>query len=157
VADTRASQGSADALDEALAAALAQALCTHPEGGLKLTKCARLKRHRDAIVALRAQRWSWEQIAAMLAGAGLDLSPRTLRAAMAAPKKATQKPAFRGRGGDPGSDAGPDLAAKTKHPKAPPSAPTSAADAPTPGQRDHQLTEQRPTESGFFTIDMEDN
>jgi hypothetical protein len=157
VADTRAlSHVSADALDEALVAALAHALCSNPEGGLRSTKRARLKRHRDAIVALRAKHWSWEQIAAMLTAVGFDISPRTLRSEMTAPKKSDRKRASRAAVGDSESVA-PQLMAKPKHEKTRESAPASVIESPPPRQRDYQLTKQRSTESGFFTIDMEDN
>ncbi len=150
--ETRKPQGSADALDEALAAALTQALSSNPEGGLTLTKSARLRRHRGAIVALRAKHWSWEQIAAMLAGAGLAVSARTVRAEMTAPKKSTTKNAVLARDGDLAKIARRRVAAPSIRRVTNPAA-APAAGALQAGQSD----DTPPTESGFFTIDLEDN
>lgn len=78
-----AETGTTDDIDSAVAKALADALVEARQDTSRLTKGARVRRHAEAIRALKAQRWSWEQIAKKLTDGGLQVSARTLRLEMA--------------------------------------------------------------------------
>jgi hypothetical protein len=94
-----AETGPGDALDSALGKALADALSAVESSSDGQTKSARVRRHRDAIVALKAKNWSWERIAETLSAGGLKVSARTVRLEIVGKVRSGKKGANSSRNG----------------------------------------------------------
>jgi hypothetical protein len=132
-----------EALDEALAAALAEALeGDEVPASAGTTKSARIRRHKDAIDALKARGWTWDGIAKKLASAGLEVSARTVRLEITKGMKAAQRRAVR-----PATRKRSEPAVAEK--KAPASAKKVA-------EVRHESATPRSTEGDFFTVRPED-
>lgn len=139
---TQARDEASESLDDALAAVLAEALDEVPAGA-GTTKSARVRRHKDAIDALKARGWTWDAIAKKLASAGLEVSARTVRLEITSAKKKGPK-AAQGRAV---------RHAATKRSPAEQKAPTAAKIA---AEAQHGSSTPRSTAGDFFTVKPED-
>jgi hypothetical protein len=133
-----------ESLDDALAAVLAEALEGDEVPGRAgaTTKSARIRRHKDVILALKEKGWTWEAIAKKLASAGLDVSARLVRLETKKGPKATQRRTVRHT---PTKRSEPAVAEK-KAPAAAKKVAESQPEAATP----------RSTAGDFFTVKPED-
>lgn len=154
MANIKARHSNADALDDAIATTLAAALTSADAG--PQSNAARVRRHWQAIIALRARHWTWEQIAAKLSEAGLAVSAPTVRretnalAASRKRRKSAQNTTEMSAPRSGGKAAGASVARRSQERRA-------STQRPNSNEADLSTRPSSSTESCFFTIDEKDN